>query len=307
MARQAELTFIFCAPLLVARVCALHIQTGMTSAVDHNVFNDTNAMQFVRSCEAKTKDERDKLVAEIQKYEKSTKFFEKIREAKGEIGATAGHKGIVTYLREKILQPGWSVLELGCAAGGMLRFVQDYYHTQSFPHGSLVGVELVTGWVNFAQTYYKDIKIYEGDITEFAIPEPYKGTTFDMVMLNDVMEHIEKKRYGCLFSQLDKVTHPGSIVYMHTPSPMTQIADRGQYFENVVPHHFVVMGMAMSGFELVQFEHDVDTVCDGGHKDLPRLLNSAKCYYNGWPKYTHQVYRKVHDSAVLNVSSSETS
>merc|ERR1712039_830184 len=99
---------------------------------------------------------------------------------------------------------------------------------------------------------------------------------FDMVMLNDVMEHIEKKRYGCLFSQLDKVTHPGSIVYMHTPTPMTQIADRGQYFENVVPHHFVTMGMAMRGFELVQFEHDVDTVCGGKHKDLPRPVKQCE-------------------------------
>merc|ERR1719265_1816976 len=271
-------------------------------------FDATNVQEFLTSCEAITPESKEALATEIKEYEADFRFQAKIKEARGEIAATDGHKSIVKYLRENVLQKDWSVLELGCAAGGMLRYVDDVYVKNNIgSHGSFVGVELVTGWVEFAQEYYpsqdKAIDIYEGDITEFSLPKPYESSTFDFVMLNDVMEHIQKKRYGCFFAQLNKVTHAGSIVYMHTPSPKAQLLDKDQYYENVVPHHLVVSGMAMIGFELVKFEYDMDTLCDTvSDPGLPRQLQGAGCYFNGWPKYTHNVYRKVDNKDVLNVS-----
>merc|ERR1712054_91262 len=123
----------------------------------------------------------------------------------------------------------------------MLRLTRDLLHNKSSNPHDLVGVELVTGWVKWAQGYYSDLKIFEGDITEFSLPTPYANKTFDLVMLNDVMEHVQRNRYGCLFKKLQDVTHPGSIVYMHTPTPEAQMLDRGQTIENVLPHHYVVM------------------------------------------------------------------
>lgn len=135
-----------------------------------------------------------------------------------------------------------------------------------------------------------------GDITEFALPDPCAGKTFDFVMLNDVAEHIQKERYGCFFENLQRLTHKGSIVYMHTPTPQAQLADSSQYMENVLPHHVVVLGMALAGFELVTFEHDLDTVCslENAFKDpsTPRALHDVRCIYNNWPKYYHILFRK---------------
>jgi cyclopropane fatty-acyl-phospholipid synthase-like methyltransferase len=135
-----------------------------------------------------------------------------------------------------------------------------------------------------------------GDITEFSLPDPYAGKTFDFVMLNDVAEHIQKERYGCFFQNLNRLTHKGSIVYMHTPTPETQLADSGQYVENVLPHHYLVMGMALAGFELVTLEHDMDTVCKSrsrGRESIPRGIRDARCIYkNRYPKYYHAVFRK---------------
>jgi hypothetical protein len=133
-----------------------------------------------------------------------------------------------------------------------------------------------------------------GDITEFALPDPYAGKTFDFVMLNDVAEHIQKERYGCFFQNLHRLTHEGSIVYMHTPTPQTQFGYADQYVENVLPHHYVVMGMALAGFELVTLEHDMDTWCEdpGGRESIPRGIRDARCVYNGYPKYYHAVFRK---------------
>jgi hypothetical protein len=116
-------------------------------------------------------------------------------------------------------------------------------------------------------------------------------------MLNDVAEHIQKDRYGCFFQKLREVTHDGSLVYMHTPNPQTQLADSDQYYENVLPHHFVVMGMAKANFEVILLEQDVATRC--GKKELankerlPSVLENAGCNYNGYVKYYHVVFRRV--------------
>jgi cyclopropane fatty-acyl-phospholipid synthase-like methyltransferase len=150
-----------------------------------------------------------------------------------------------------------------------------------------------------------------GDITDLVLPAPYADKTFDFIMLNDVAEHIQKERYGCFFRNLHRLTHEGSIVYMHTPTPQAQLADSEQYVENVLPHHVVVTGMALAGFELVTFEHDLTTVCvdlptrkaakEAGQEDwkdawkdtsTPQGLHNARCVYNKWPKYYHVLFRK---------------
>lgn len=72
--------------------------------------------------------------------------------------------------------------------------------------------------------------------------------------------------------------------------------------ENVLPHHVVVMGMSMAGFELVSFEHDVETNCGRNSRDLPKIVHRAKCTHNGWVKYYHILFRRVHDDQILQLS-----
>jgi len=117
-------------------------------------------------------------------------------------------------------------------------------------------------------------------------------------MLNDVAEHVQKTRYGCLFLSLQKRTHVGSVVYMHTPTPEAQLMDTNQYYENVLPHHFLVTGMANAGFELLEFRFDLETECGGKpRKTLPLHYTKAKCYMNGWPKYYHVLFVRVADDS----------
>jgi cyclopropane fatty-acyl-phospholipid synthase-like methyltransferase len=253
-----------------------------------------------------TQAERTGLASEISDYEKSRKFFTKIKEVKGEAPVGLQHQAIDLYLRENVLEPNWSVLELGCAAGIMLSRVEAWYKEQNHPHKELVGVELVPGWVNFARSYFPEpehsssIQVHQGDVTDFApLPAPIDTTTFDFVMLNDVAEHIQKDRYVCFFQQLQKVTHENSLVYFHTPNPQAQLADAGQYYENVLPHAFLVNGMAEHGFELINMDQDVDTNCG---QSLPEnylttshLRKKSKCQMNGYPKYYHAIFRRVPD------------
>ena len=63
--------------------------------------------------------------------------------------------------------------------------------------------------------------------------------------------------------------------HFHTPTSEAQIFDNIQTYENVVPHDLAVRGMATAGFELVKFEHDLVTKCNGNGKNLPKALRGA--------------------------------
>jgi len=278
------------------------------------------ALEVIRSenkikmpCESKTDEEKELLKKEIRDYEASPKFKRKIMECRGDMDMPPRHKVIFTYLKENVLQKGWSILDLGAAAGGMLRMVIEAYSQEESlmgKRGKFQGVELVQGWVDFASEYFSDsvrwgdVRFVQGDITDFELPD--KNFTFDFVMLNDVMEHLQTNRYGCFFQKLKSVTHKGSIVYMHTPTPETQIHDSDQYFENVLPHHVLVMGMAQVGFELLSFELDTATSCRRVklHKgqNLPRQADHALCYFRGFVKYYHATFYRVHDESVFDLN-----
>jgi hypothetical protein len=120
-------------------------------------------------------------------------------------------------------------------------------------------VELVPGWVAAGnEALGGTAQLFEGDITDFtfALPAP----TYDLIMMNDSMEHIMANRYACLFRRLRQYTKPGSVVYIHVPSPETQLDDKGQYFENVVPPHLLIEGMAAYGFQLRHYGQDMRTL-----------------------------------------------
>eukprot|EP00591_Stephanopyxis_turris_P008237 CAMPEP_0195507566 /NCGR_PEP_ID=MMETSP0794_2-20130614/986_1 /TAXON_ID=515487 /ORGANISM="Stephanopyxis turris, Strain CCMP 815" /LENGTH=328 /DNA_ID=CAMNT_0040634295 /DNA_START=108 /DNA_END=1094 /DNA_ORIENTATION=+ len=289
-------------PLRIADQARSHtIQEGGKSIED-----------IVVQCQPISAEEKQELAKEIKHYESMQKFHDKIKETKGETGLAAHHKSIIKYLKEKVLKKGWSVLDLGAASGGMLRSIIDAYNEMDElkgPHGKFQAVELVTGWVTFAQEFFSDkdrfgdVSFVEGDITDFTLDDP--DATFDFVMLNDVMEHLQQKRYGCFFNKLKTVTHEGSIVYMHTPTPEAQLHDKDQFYENVLPHHLLISGMANAGFELVTFEHDMDTECFGHPmKGLPRQIEGGGCYMGGWIKYYHATFVRASNKGLYQLNAS---
>ena len=96
-----------------AVLSAPKIETLSLGQVDsaHN-----NVQADVTKCLPITKAQTDALQQEIKDYEGSQRFNAKVREVKGVKKVAAHHKAINKYLSEKVMQPGWSVLELGCAA-----------------------------------------------------------------------------------------------------------------------------------------------------------------------------------------------
>jgi SAM-dependent methyltransferase len=256
----------------------------------------TSCGQFF--CPKKSAKEVEELKKEASFYHKDLRFKKKIDEAKGDAKPDARQPAILKYLGESVFQRGNSILDLGCAAGSMLRLFRDFLDSQKGGHGRLVGVELTKQWVDAAKQIFKgDIDFFHEDVTEVRGPTG----TYDVITLNDVMEHIQTRRYGCLFQTLKHYTHPGSVVYMHIPSPATQLEDNGQFFENVVPYDVLISGMACYGFELRDFSYDLDTNCGSDLNGFGKT--PARCVMANLPKYSHVVFRRVQNEKVFRTSS----
>lgn len=275
---------------------------GSNENVDLN--EEESVQDIVTKCLPMTEKQKIDLASEIKDYMNSPKFHQKINEVKSN-EATPIHTSIAKYLTDHVLQANWSILELGCAAGMMLQMVGDACKGDANLGSArdLVGIELTTGWVKFAENHFDDISIYEGDITDFDLPAPYTTVTFDFVMLNDVMEHIQKDRYGCFFDMIKKKTHRGSVVYMHTPTPEFQLTETDQYYENVLPHHHVILGMALAGFELVALDHDMEVGCLSRTPTLhvPKRIQCAHSPPGKWPLFYHMIFHRSADDRVFKL------
>lgn len=247
-----------------------------------------------QDCPAKTDIMRQQLAGEIAAYEKDLRFQVKIDEAKGLRNGDGRQPAIMSFLKEHVLIKGQTVLDLGCAAGAMLHRVTAALQDLGGA-GSVAGVELVTGWVKAAREISPQITFVEKDITELTSAD-LKGKTFDLITLYDVMEHVQKERYGCLFQVIKTFSHENTMVYFHIPTPRTQLAEQvhAQYYENIIFPHTLIAGMACSGFVLDHFEYNVETACgDTNGVAGPTLLGTkAKCVIDGAPKYMHLLFHR---------------
>jgi len=198
------------------------------------------------------------------------------------------------YLKRHVLRKDLSVLDLGCAAGNPLRLISNEL-VRLGGYGNLTGIELVPGWVSAGNQALENFaKIVEGDVTKFSLGSPLPQ--YDLVMMNDVMEHIMTNRYACLFRSIAMhAMKPGTFIYFHIPSPLTQLYDTGQYFENVVPPHVIIDGLATFGYEIYDFEQDVDTLIRG-----KTVRNQA-----GSSKYIHMLFKKSTTFKVFSSSQKE--
>ena len=244
-------------------------------------------------CPPRTAEEIETLKKEAEYYTKSHKFNNKIKEAQitSRIpGSDARYKAILDFLSLHVLLPKQSVIDLGCAAGAIIRQVQIILDKLG-GHGPMTGIELTPGWIEAAKEAQPEHDFFVGDVT---VRHPSVDKTFDVILLNDVMEHIAQGRYGCLFSTLWNYSHPGTVVYMHVPTVATQINEKAQYFENIIPQSLLVAGMACAGFEMEMFEYDMKLSC--GHRrdnDVEAHYQKANCLTTlGYPKYYHILFRR---------------
>ena len=125
---------------------------------------------------------------------------------------TVGH--IIPFLQSNWVFPkDMAVLEIGCGEAGVLKAFTDMGY-------KCTGIELEENRLEFAREFMKSelengaVQFLNKDIYH-VIPESDLGTHFDLIILNDVIEHIpDQARF---MPQLERFLKPGGKVFFAFP------------------------------------------------------------------------------------------
>jgi SAM-dependent methyltransferase len=101
---------------------------------------------------------------------------------------------------------GLRILDIGCGAGIMSSYLCAY--------GSVTGIDLSGPAIELAQLVEPRAEFKVGTLAGV-----HNGTSYDLVTLFDVLEHVPTADRGSLFSDIRRSLAPGGHVLLSTPHP----------------------------------------------------------------------------------------
>jgi ubiquinone/menaquinone biosynthesis C-methylase UbiE len=142
------------------------------------------------------------------------------------VGANKAQKIIVKeYL---LLQDNMKILDVGCGTAKIFNFIRNKANVQYF------GYDLSRSYIEFAtKKYGSQARFICGDIKELS----YTNSSFDVVMANGLLHHLDNNEVERLFVSIAKVMHyDGKVItfdgcYVDNQSKLTKYIlskDRGQ-------------------------------------------------------------------------------
>lgn len=125
-----------------------------------------------------------------------------------------------TLLGDRATRPGSRLLDAGCGTGGFLRWLLD---RRSFAHAA--GVDLAASAVTLARQ-----RVPEADLRPAPLSAlPFDDGTFDLVVSNDVLQHIHEDDVQRSLDELHRVLAPGGTLLMRTNGARTLRRERDDW------------------------------------------------------------------------------
>merc|ERR1719291_315417 len=123
-----------------------------------------------------------------------------------------------------LLRNAESVLELGFGAGTNMIVA----HHLMGGSGSVWGIELTQGWVDYANAHFQDSELHflQGDITDASMFLPSNAPKSDLIFLADVWEHIPLYRLRPLWESISSLLKPTGKLYVHIPDEKKQYREQ---------------------------------------------------------------------------------
>ena len=117
---------------------------------------------------------------------------------------------------------GQDLLDAGCGTGGFLRWAVD-----SGSLRSACGIDAASEAVERAAAQVPEAEVRVGSILEL----PYPSASFDIVVCNDVLQHLPQKDAVSALAELARVATPGGAILVRTrgsrhPEPRRHAYDR---------------------------------------------------------------------------------
>lgn len=118
----------------------------------------------------------------------------------------------IDYLRKfKNVGAGTRVLEIGCGEGGNLLPLAE-------AGCSVTGIDLATNKIEHAKEYFGKMNMSGEFISGNFLNMPPREDRFDIVLIHDVIEHIEPEDKPAFFLGLKKFLMPDGIVFFGFPA-----------------------------------------------------------------------------------------
>mgnify|MGYP000070610045 CR=1 FL=1 len=110
-------------------------------------------------------------------------------------------------LGDRLRRPGSRVLDAGCGTGGFLRWLLDH---GSF--ASAAGIDVGSAAIELARA-----RVPEADLRVAAMHDlPFADAAFDLVVTNDVLQHVHEDDVGASLLELRRVLAPAGTLLVRT-------------------------------------------------------------------------------------------
>ena len=181
------------------------------------------------------------------------------------------------------LEPGMTVLELGCGWGSFAKFAAENYGAQ------VLGVTVSKEQVELGSALCRGLPV------ELRLQD-YREVSgqYDRVISIGVMEHVGYKNYRTYMEVVDRTLKPGGIGFFHTIGTNTSLKGTNAWthkyiFPNGMLPSIAQLAAAMEGLFIVEDWHNF-----GPDYDLT-LLAWHENFEKAWPdlkqKYSERFYR----------------
>jgi len=108
---------------------------------------------------------------------------------------------------DRLTRPGTRLLDAGCGTGGFLRFAID-----AGSPGRVCGVDIAGDAINFARRRVPEAELQVAPVWEL----PFEDGAFDLVVMNDVLQHVAEPSIGPTLRELRRVMAPGGALLVRT-------------------------------------------------------------------------------------------
>lgn len=110
-------------------------------------------------------------------------------------------------LGDRLTRPGLALLDVGCGTGGFLRYAREIGSP-----ARLTGVDVSAAAIELAQTRVPEAELHIGPAWETEL----ENAAFDLIVMNDVLQHLPEVRVPETMRELHRVLRPGGALLVRT-------------------------------------------------------------------------------------------
>jgi SAM-dependent methyltransferase len=150
-----------------------------------------------------------------------TDYYDRIYAAEEEHWWYRGMRSITrAMLGDELLRSGLRLLDAGCGTGGFLRWALDFGDVRA-----VCGVDVSSAAVELARERVPEARFDVAPLWQL----PYEPASFDLVTLNDVLQHIPEDKVAPSLMELGRVLVQGGALFLRTNGALRARRERDDW------------------------------------------------------------------------------